>query len=317
MAWTTPRTWAANDVPTAALLNANIRDNMDLLKTSFTDAGQVRAFSSSYFASLDGANLTGIVKTAGATTFTAGKNNFSAGTARVVLPVGTDKFDGTAGNKTAGSSWVEGDYFHHIASNQNEWRFLGTSLGAPGGSPVVGSIWVDTDNIVHYIDASGIERKLSSTTSPHTDAAAVAGSVWVETYLHSASSGGVETQWHADTAHTDSATGAHTDTHSDSAPHSDSHSDTHSDSHSDVAHVDTHSDVSHGDEHTDHYDIVYISDHTDTAHDDAHNDTAHTDTHSDTHSDSHTDTVTHNDSHTDHADHADVTHADLPESMGT
>lgn len=32
MAWTTPRTWVAGEVPTAAIMNAHVRDNLNALK---------------------------------------------------------------------------------------------------------------------------------------------------------------------------------------------------------------------------------------------------------------------------------------------
>lgn len=312
MAWTAPKTWTA-EVVTAAMFNEQIRDNLAVLKTSINDDGKFIAFSSSYLADLSGTNLTGVVRLAAATEFTAGKNNFNAGTARVVVPVGTDLFDGTAGNKTAGSVWVEGDYLHHIASNQNEWRFLGTFVSTPGGGAISGSVWVDSDGAVHYIDADGDERKLTSNSAPHTDAAAVSGSVWVETYLHSAYTSGAETQWHNDLAHGDDGTGVHGDAHGDST------SSSHADWHHDTAHTDSHSDTPYYDysdyAYTDYWDYIHMDDHTDNhtdiSHSDSHGDVAHDDAHGDWHVDTHTDT------HTDHNDHADYAHEDVPESMGT
>jgi hypothetical protein len=38
MAWTTPRTWGASDVATAAQMNANIRDNFDYLHGNYNPA---------------------------------------------------------------------------------------------------------------------------------------------------------------------------------------------------------------------------------------------------------------------------------------
>lgn len=37
MAWTTPRTWAANELVTATLLNAHLRDNLNALKSPPSD----------------------------------------------------------------------------------------------------------------------------------------------------------------------------------------------------------------------------------------------------------------------------------------
>lgn len=90
MAWTTPKTWAAGELVTETVLNEHIRDNIDILKLAFTDAGKLRALSSSYVDDLDGSALTGVSKTAGDNSFT-GENDFSAGAGtRFVLPVGAD-----------------------------------------------------------------------------------------------------------------------------------------------------------------------------------------------------------------------------------
>lgn len=41
MAWTTPKTWVAGSVLTAAELNTHVRDNLNVLKTSLTDGGHL------------------------------------------------------------------------------------------------------------------------------------------------------------------------------------------------------------------------------------------------------------------------------------
>jgi len=329
VAWTTPRTWAAGDVPTASTgspaLNAQVRDNMLVLKTPIDDNGKFRALTSSYLADLSGANLTGVGYLAASSTYTAGNQDFGAGGgSRIRLPVGTDKFAGSAGNKTAGSAWVEGDDLHVVASTQHEWYYTGTSLGSPAGA-LTGSCWVDTDDLVHYVDASGVERSVAAAAS-HVDTAARSGSAWVDTdsHLHWVGTSGQEWDGHTDVAaHSDSHSDvahsdvAHDDTHGDVA-HSDAHGDdAHSDSHSDVAHSDVaHSDFHldnaspHADTHGDlaHSDVTHSDSHVDSAHNDFHNDTAHTDDHSD---------VAHSDSHTDsHGDHTD-THGDQPTDLGT
>lgn len=281
MAWTAPKTWTAA-VTTAADFNTYVRDNMLLLKTPWSSTGKLTALSSSYVASLSGASLTGLPFPGQANTFTAGKTVFG-GTSRAILPVGTDKFDGSAGNKTPGSMWVEGNYLHWIAETTKvEWRFLGTIVSTPAGA-IVGSVWVEPAGGLNYVDSSGVERQvyLSGAASPHADAAALGGSVWVEsTYLHWVYSGGGEQY-------------AHADTHSDGTAHSD------------VTHTDTHGDVSHGDIAT----VNVHANHTDVGHADSHGDVPHTDV---SHTDSHADVT-----HADHTDHADVAHDDKPESMGT
>jgi hypothetical protein len=92
MAWTSPRTWVAGELVTEANLNEQLRDNQNVLKTSIDANGKIVALSSTYFASLDGTNLTNVAKTASANSWTSGKQNFNAGTAKVVLPVGADKW---------------------------------------------------------------------------------------------------------------------------------------------------------------------------------------------------------------------------------
>lgn len=93
MAWTAPRTWVAGELVTEAHLNEQLRDNQLLLKTSLDSNGKITAISSSYFASLDGTNLTGVAKTGSANTFSSGVQNFNGGAStRVVLPVGSDKW---------------------------------------------------------------------------------------------------------------------------------------------------------------------------------------------------------------------------------
>lgn len=94
MAWTTPRTWIAGELVKETDLNAQIRDNQNILITSIdTSTGKIKALSSSYFASLDASNLTGIAKLASDSDHTAGVNDFNAGTGtRVVVPVGANKW---------------------------------------------------------------------------------------------------------------------------------------------------------------------------------------------------------------------------------
>ena len=89
MAWTTPKNWLAGELVTETLLNAQIRDNLLILKTPINDSGKLIALSSSYVADLSAASLTGIPLLAGDNAWT-GENDFSASGGRVVLPVGAD-----------------------------------------------------------------------------------------------------------------------------------------------------------------------------------------------------------------------------------
>lgn len=93
MAWTAPRTWSVGQLVAAAELNEQIRDNLAHLKLALDSAGKIVALSSTYLADLSGANLTGVAKLAADNDYTAGVQDFSAGsTTRVVLPIGADKW---------------------------------------------------------------------------------------------------------------------------------------------------------------------------------------------------------------------------------
>lgn len=317
MSWTTPRTWVNSEVVTAAIMNAHVRDNSLIIKVTRSAAGRLIALSSATVADLAATNVTGLARPGAANDFTAGTTKH-AGTSRVVVPVGADKYADLGGGNRAGL-WVEGDYLHHVGSNQTtEYRYLGEYVSTPAGA-VAGSVWVE-GTYLHYVDADGDERRCAASSTGHGDSAALPGSAWVETYVHwIRETGTTEQPGHNDVAHSDGS--AHGDSHSDAA-HSDSHSDVgHSDSHGDVSHEDVHEDyhedVAHGDSHDDHQDgPAHLDSHTDdshgdVAHTDSHSDTGHTDTHSDVaHDDSHGDS--HSDDHGDHDDHADSVHLDQP-----
>lgn len=293
MAWTTPRTWVYNEVVTAALFNAQLRDNEGIISTAINSNGKVRGLSSTYLANLSGANLEGVPQNADDQEYT-GQNDYSGG--KVVVPVGTDLYVDDGGTKRAGSMWVEGTYLHYVDSTNSEWRIQGTYLSSPS-TPKNGSVWVDSaTGYVHYIDASGDERYCyRSSSGLHGDAGATPGSMWAESaddYLHFiAWSGTTEYKIHNDVAHGDGT--SHTDSHNNTA---------HTDSHGDIAHVDIHtdwySDGGYGDaHHTDHAD----------SHGDSYSDTAHTNTYSDVAHANHTNS---------YSDYTDTAHVDLPEEIG-
>jgi hypothetical protein len=300
--WVTPRTWTghsdhsdsghgdvAGEIVTSPQFNEQIRDNLTVLKTPFDNSGKVAEISTTYFASVDGTSLTDVAKVGSANTFTTGNTNFNAGSGtRLVAPVGTDRFDGSAGNKTAGSLWVEGADLHWVDASKNEWAFTGTSNGSPGGGALPGSIWAHSSgNGLHYIDASGVDRIVTGTAG-HSDAGAVAGSLWVQgSYLYFVPASPNAYQCHLDTH----ANAGHVNSHSNVA-HNDVHSNV---AHSDIAHGDAHQDSAHGD-------VNFTPSHTNTAH----SDVAHTDSHTD---------VPHTNSHA-NAGHAD-SHNDKPTSLGT
>ena len=87
MAWSTPRTWISGELVKADDLNAQVRDNQTILKVPIdTATGKITALTSTYFASLSTAALTGISKLSATNTHT-GKNDFNGGaSARVILP---------------------------------------------------------------------------------------------------------------------------------------------------------------------------------------------------------------------------------------
>lgn len=314
MSWTAPRTWIAAEVVTEAMMNAHLRDNFGVIKVPRNTVGRLSGLSIETLADLSSDDITGLMRPSSDNAMTA-RNRFNA-SARVVLPVGADKYDDLGLGLRRGA-WIEGDYFHHIASNQTtEWRYLGILVSTPVGA-VSGSVWIEGEQL-HYIDADGDERRCPASASSHSDANALPGSSWVETYVHWIREAGlIEKPGHDDVAHSDGT--AHDDSHGDVAhvdAHYDSgHGDSHGDEHDDVAHDDVHDD-SHTDvAHDDHFDGPG---HGDDAHADDHLD-GHSDTHTDTHGDSHTDDAhvdyhddTHSDSHDDHDDHGDAAHTDQP-----
>jgi len=88
MAWTTPVTWTADQLVKAVDMNAQIRDNMNILKFALDDNGKILAINSTYFSDLSGASLTGIARLNSDNTFTE-KTSFT-GAGRLVVPVGVD-----------------------------------------------------------------------------------------------------------------------------------------------------------------------------------------------------------------------------------
>lgn len=94
MAWHAPADWTAESLVTETKMNEQVRDNLTVLAVAIdTGTGKIAGISSTYFASLDGTNLTGVAKLAADNSFTAGTHDFGAGAAtRLRLPVGADKW---------------------------------------------------------------------------------------------------------------------------------------------------------------------------------------------------------------------------------
>src|SRR4030095_16423514 len=114
-----------------------------------------------------------------------------------------------------------------------------------------GSLWVEGDNYLHYVGASGADYRCWWQIM-HSDAATTRASVWIEgNYLYYSTPGGGKYWTHGDYTHSDA--GPHTD-----IPHSDSHldgshGDFHGDGHTDAAHLDAPHTDGHGDTHTDYH----------------------------------------------------------------
>jgi hypothetical protein len=93
MAWVTPRIWSIGQLVTAADLNEQVRDNFTFLKSLVNDDGKIPALSLTYFATLDGTNLTGVVHLNTANTITDGVQDFNGGAnVRLIIPIGVNKW---------------------------------------------------------------------------------------------------------------------------------------------------------------------------------------------------------------------------------
>jgi hypothetical protein len=93
MAWSEPITWTADQVVTAAQMNSEVRDKMNLLKVPIDNDGKIIAISATYFASLDGTAITGVAKLSGSSpNVYTNVQNFQGTGGRLLIPVGADKY---------------------------------------------------------------------------------------------------------------------------------------------------------------------------------------------------------------------------------
>jgi len=95
MAWTAPVTWTAAQLVYAADLNAQLRDNLLHLATPLNTAtGKIDGLTGACFLALPVTEITGVGHLVTANAYTVGKQNFNsgAGTTRLVIPVGADKW---------------------------------------------------------------------------------------------------------------------------------------------------------------------------------------------------------------------------------
>jgi len=157
--------------------------------------------------------------------------------------------------KRPGSIWIEGFNLHYIDQFNREWMLAGVIVHSSASGVVPGSIWIDPNNsFLYYISEDGTSLcrppLIGDAAVPGT---ATPGSIWIGTdnLLHWLTPH-IGTQRLNVRAHNDVAQIAeHTDTHTDT-PHSDSpHTDTaHTDQTGSSTHTDQHSDTPHAD-HTD------------------------------------------------------------------
>ena len=238
MAWTAPRTWTDDEIVTDTWMNQQIRDNFTLLKTSRDDGGRILGLTAACFDSLSPTNITPTIALETAANAFLAKNNFRSST--LVLPVGSGKSSGN------GSVWIDATTLKYINDAAVTKTYTGTLVGASAG--VIGSCWIE-GNDLHYIDASGNERICYGTSAAmHSDAAAIGGSVWMETVMHWIIANGTTEilghyDTHADAGHGDSGSTTHGDYHADDHNDQVHHDSPHTDSHGDFPYQDGHGDA--------------------------------------------------------------------------
>jgi len=77
--------------------------------------------------------------------------------------------------------WVFGSELHYLDPNGSDYAETGAAIDTPAGA-VPGSIWMQADGNVQYIDASGVRRQISKTPANpgYAPPAALVGSIFVE-----------------------------------------------------------------------------------------------------------------------------------------
>jgi hypothetical protein len=114
MGWTTPRTWSPGETVTATLMNAHVRDNLNVLKTSIEDDGSIEAASLS---GLTAAFLTALIPEIVPIHFDVTPvGNVGAGSDLL------QNFDIPAGTLTADGQAIEILMFFKTANNANAKR---------------------------------------------------------------------------------------------------------------------------------------------------------------------------------------------------
>ncbi len=110
MAWTTPKTWATNELVTAALMNQQLRDNMNVVVAAIVPTGSVVPFAGSTTPTSNWliCNGAAVSRTTYAALFTAigttygagdGSTTFNVPDLRGRYPLGKDNMGGTSANR--------------------------------------------------------------------------------------------------------------------------------------------------------------------------------------------------------------------------
>lgn len=95
MAWTTPRTWSANELVTATIMNTHIRDNLNALKSPPSgnyEADEVADYTttSTSFTDIDATNFAFTLNTNGGDVIVTFVGNIRTASGRVYLTVDVD-----------------------------------------------------------------------------------------------------------------------------------------------------------------------------------------------------------------------------------
>ena len=117
MAWTTPRTWVAGEVPTAAIMNAHVRDNLNALK----DPPQAVAENFNVALSTTSTSFANMTGVEGTLTTTGGR-------LLIGFQVSQTSAGGTSGNYTCYEITIDGTAVSGHANG-----VLITYIGAPVG----------------------------------------------------------------------------------------------------------------------------------------------------------------------------------------
>ena len=139
MAWTTPRTWADGDIPTAALLNTHVRDNLNALSTH-THSG----------AAGDGNDeMTGVDTI---TIDDSGSTPAAPGSSKVKIFSESETLKIRAGASGAATALSLSDHTHTAAVTANE---MDQAWATGSGAANVAGSWTNADRTSIYNNSGG------------------------------------------------------------------------------------------------------------------------------------------------------------------